>query len=209
MKDDKKNKIQKKIKDLGVSAADMLIAQKNEIIPPKDRYSVCKFTEAMGEETLTKAFEVFKKSVENGDKEAINTCIKKLFPDPKPRNYIKINFSRQIETLKDLIKAYDEVLLAMFDSQLSVEDALVITNILNSRKELLILAEIEPRLNFLEDSLKKSTAIDVAKSERVLTLEKERESLKKDVKLLGDQVKRLEDFINKNKATQSKFKKYT
>jgi uncharacterized protein YlxW (UPF0749 family) len=56
--------------------------------------------------------------------------------------------------------------------------------------------------------LKKSTEIDVAKSEKVLTLEKERNTLKKDVQLLADQVRKLEDFIKKS-AEPSKFKKYT
>ena len=128
------------------------------------------FSEAVGPETIAQAFEIFKQSVADGDKDAINTCIKKLFPDAKPKNYINLNFSARIETSADLIKAYDFVLENLFIGKISIEDATAVANILSARREFMILTEIEPRIKFLEESLEKTYELDTTKTEEIITL---------------------------------------
>ncbi len=159
---------------------------------------MCKFTEAMGIDTLNQAFLEFKKFVKQGDREAINTCIKKTFPDAKPKNFINIDIDVNFKTISDLINIYNVVIDKLFKGSISIEDCESVIKILAYRKDLFILSEIEPRLNLLETALKNSQEINFQNDARVIEICKERDDLRHSYDDLNKKVKSIEMAIKDN-----------
>ena len=52
----------------------------------RDATNISEFKESIGKDIIEDAFTSFRDLIKKGDKTAINTCIQKLFANPKPKN---------------------------------------------------------------------------------------------------------------------------
>lgn len=114
------------------------------------------FFKLLGPERMETLLELQWESAQNGDAESQRFLINKGIPTPKPGRFVK-TYLHEIKTLEDVPVAQREVVKALSNAEITIEEAEKHFEIIQQQQDTITTLEILPRLLTLEDAIKQKS----------------------------------------------------
>lgn len=115
------------------------------------------FFNLLGPERMNTLLELQWASAEKGDEESQRFLINKGIPTPKPGRFVK-TYLHEIKTLEDVPIAQREVVKALSNAEITIEEAEKHFEIIDKQQNTITTLEILPRLLTVEEALKQKSS---------------------------------------------------